>query len=378
MATIPFISAFLYFFFGLLILTKKDRAKADVILSLYFFISSIIFFLAGAEIYNRQSGYPFPWLINTSTPFILLIGPGLWYYVKTLTTQNFRPKAIQLIHLLPFVIVSIIFLVKIYIIPDGEKILFDANEGLRKGYIYPMVMFMIATSNIGYTIAGLLLLRQYQKRILFYYSHTETLDLKWLYRLLLMALFFYALISSLYITDYLLNLMPYGLLQGLGFTFISLFSVLLGYFGLRQGNLFNPYMNLDLLKISDKTTDSYSKPITGKDEAFVHRLLDYMKTQKPFLNPEINLAGLSEQLGVSPEYLSEIINSRLNKNFFDFINHYRIEEFKELCKNPQSKNYTIIGLAFDCGFNSKATFNRVFKKNVGVTPSEYCRMVSIN
>lgn len=378
MATIPFISAFLYFFLGLLIFTKKNKIKSDFILSIYFFISALILFLAGAEIYNRQSGYPFPWIINASTPFILLIGPVLWLYIKALTTQNFQVKPIYLLNLIPFVLVFSLFAISIYFLPADEKIKYDTTESFRTGIVYPLVVILIAISNVGYTLWGMLLLSRYRHRIRFFYSQTDTLDLKWLQSLLVMALFFYAIISILYIADYLFGLMKYGLLQGLGFAFISIFSVLLGYYGLRQGNLFNPYINVDFDILSTNQTDCYSKPIPDKDEAFVIRLLEYMKIHKPYLNPEINLAMLSEQLMVSPEYLSEMINSRLNKNFFDFINHYRIEEFKELCKNAKNKNFTLLSLAFDCGFNSKATFNRVFKKNTGITPSEYFKKVSIN
>jgi AraC-like DNA-binding protein len=101
-----------------------------------------------------------------------------------------------------------------------------------------------------------------------------------------------------------------------------------------------------------------------------------MKAEKPHLDPDINLSLLSGKLKVSSEYLSSILNSRLNKSFFDFINHYRVDEFKRLCKDPGKKNLTLISLAYESGFNSKATFNRVFKREMNCTPSEYYSRVS--
>ena len=80
---------------------------------------------------------------------------------------------------------------------------------------------------------------------------------------------------------------------------------------------------------------------------------------------------LSKEFGVSADYLSGIINGLLGMNFYDFINHYRVEEFKQMCRDSSKRKLTIIALAYDCGFNSKATFTRVFKKNTGITPGEY-------
>jgi AraC-like DNA-binding protein len=78
-----------------------------------------------------------------------------------------------------------------------------------------------------------------------------------------------------------------------------------------------------------------------------------MNEKKPHLDPEITLSSLADLVSVSPEYLSKMINNQLGKNFYDFINHYRIEEFKTRCTLPENKNFTLISIAFDCGFNSK-------------------------
>ena len=100
-----------------------------------------------------------------------------------------------------------------------------------------------------------------------------------------------------------------------------------------------------------------------------------MKDQKPFLDPALNLARLSDQLDVTPEYLSKILNTHLNRSFFDFVNRYRTDEFKQRCQEGSSGKLTLMGMAYECGFNSKATFNRVFKNLTGVTPGEYVRSV---
>lgn len=212
-------------------------------------------------------------------------------------------------------------------------------------------------------------------RIKSFFSKTEHIDLRWLRFLLISALISYASISVLYIVDTALELMSYQNLQLIGFGIASLFVLAVGFVGLKQGYIFTSipeHFDLDReVILAEKLS-----PISDHDEAFVHTLLGYMKGKKPHLNPELTISKLSHDLGCTPEYLSGIINGRLNMNFFDFVNHHRIEEFKLLASNPNSQKLTLISLAYDSGFNSKATFNRVFKKEVGCTPSEYLRRFS--
>ena len=99
--------------------------------------------------------------------------------------------------------------------------------------------------------------------------------------------------------------------------------------------------------------------------------------EKVFLDPELNLAQLSERLQWNRAEVSETINSGFGQNFNDFVNHYRIEQFKKRLQQGDNKQLSLVGLAFDCGFNSKATFNRVFKKEVKLTPTEYLRTLSL-
>jgi len=96
-----------------------------------------------------------------------------------------------------------------------------------------------------------------------------------------------------------------------------------------------------------------------------------MKINKPYLNSELTVAMLADELCVNSEYISLILNRYLKTNFFDFINNFRVEEFKRRLKEPKNHNLTLLGIAYDSGFNSKATFNRVFKNTTGLTPSEY-------
>ncbi len=101
-----------------------------------------------------------------------------------------------------------------------------------------------------------------------------------------------------------------------------------------------------------------------------------MEREHPYLDPEINITKLSRMLDVRPEYLSEVLNDKLGQNFFDFINRYRIEAFKTQCISETNKHLSIVGIAYSCGFNSKASFYRAFKKFEGKTPIAYMQSVS--
>jgi AraC-like DNA-binding protein len=128
------------------------------------------------------------------------------------------------------------------------------------------------------------------------------------------------------------------------------------------------------------TKPKYQKSSLTSDEAArIHaQLQQVMLKEKLFKNPELNLGELAESLSIHPNNLSQVINSFENKTFYDYINSLRIDEFKNLVADPQNNQYTLLSLAFECGFNSKTAFNRNFKKSTGLSPSEYMSKNSIH
>lgn len=101
------------------------------------------------------------------------------------------------------------------------------------------------------------------------------------------------------------------------------------------------------------------------------KIVSIFQKDKPFLDPELNLNQLSKQIGISSNVLSFLINKGFEKNFNDFINGYRVNAVIEKMKKPANSNFTLLSMAFDCGFNSKTTFNRVFKKVTQKSPKEF-------
>lgn len=108
-------------------------------------------------------------------------------------------------------------------------------------------------------------------------------------------------------------------------------------------------------------------------QQYFDKLVRYMGTERPYLEPDINLPTLAKRLMIPDHYLSQIINARLKQNFFDFINSHRIDEAKKKILNPEYSRVSFLQIAFDVGFNSKSAFNRAFKKHTGMTPSQFKR-----
>ncbi|RYF74627.1 MAG: AraC family transcriptional regulator, partial [Cytophagaceae bacterium] len=100
-------------------------------------------------------------------------------------------------------------------------------------------------------------------------------------------------------------------------------------------------------------------------------LLSFMNSEKPYLEPDLALPDLARRMHTNSVLLSQVINAGAGKNFNDFVNEYRVDEFKRQVRDPANAHLSFLGLALDCGFNSKATFNRAFKKFTGTSPKEF-------
>ncbi len=123
--------------------------------------------------------------------------------------------------------------------------------------------------------------------------------------------------------------------------------------------------------------DKYKHSKLDRSEALYHlnRMNEYMITKKPYLDSELSIQELSKSMELPVNLISEIINNIVNQNFYDYVNNFRVEEFKLLVNEPANNHLKILSLAYEAGFKSKTTFNTTFKKITGKTPSEYIQQI---
>ncbi len=363
------IGTFEAFFLILLLLSKRNKSLPDLFLGIMLSLLALSIFMTYLELHNAQNNYPFPQIINTNWMVMFLHGPALWFYIKSQSSPDFRFKPIYVLHFVPFLAFTTFHYFNYISLPALEKIQIAKDETFKEHFFYKITVLSIGLSTITYNIWALRLIHKRYRKLLLNFSKIEDIDLNWLRILTIASLFVFALNHVLFNLNLIFEYSSHKILSLVSYSFASVYVLFLGFFGLKQKNVFVTVPYVAELKKAEKQ-------IPQKESAFIDDFLMFMKNNKPFLDPELNISKLSKLLSVKTEYLSEILNSHLQQTFFDFINKYRIEEFKKQYADEKNKNFSIIGIAFNCGFNSKASFYRAFKKFEKTTPSGYLRKVS--
>jgi len=199
MINILIIGVFEGLFLAALLFTKKRKTVSDYILASFFLVFAVNIFLSYMEAYNRKNGFPFPMFIFTAAPLLLLHGPILWLYVKSLTDQYFRIKPIYLLNLIPFVLMILQHTLQIYVLPVNTRIDYVQTEVFKNTFSYPFFLLLIAFSPIVYFYFGLRLIKQYKLKIEGYFSQTAGIDLKWLNLILVSWIILSVLINSFFV-----------------------------------------------------------------------------------------------------------------------------------------------------------------------------------
>jgi AraC-like DNA-binding protein len=341
-------------FIEFLLISKKNKSDADKILTVWMFFIVVHLFFFNLSL--TQSVSDFPFLLGIEQPFPLFHGPFLFIYVSLLTKQTPRNKNSLVLHFLPIAI-TYAYLVTFFTLPAEQKIQVYRNHGAGYEWFLMVRWYAMAFFGLFYVGWSALLLRKHGDNIRDRFSDLDKISLLWL-RILTYGLGVIWLLVIFFRNDILT------------FGGVVVFVFLIGFFGVRQGTIF---VQGPILPDNAEQKKKYPKSgLTEEASAKLHQALTQLMTKSaPYKNSELSIDDLSSKLGVHPNYLSQVINQKENKNFYDFVNTYRIEEFKRLIAMPENQHLTLLALAFDCGFNSKSSFNRFFKKTTGQTPSEY-------
>ncbi len=363
------IGTFEAFFLLLLILSKRQKRVPDLFLGFIFFTFGLSIGFTWLEIYNADNGYPIPWALNTSWLFLFLHGPGLWLYIKSLSISGFRFRPVYLLHFAPFVILFIIQYITFYSLDPSTRIQLVISDTFQEQLFYKLSVLGVGMSTLTYYLWGLKQIRDRRRRLMNNFSRIDNKDLEWLRILIIVSLVVYGVNVALFNLDLVVDIAPYHVLMLFAYTFASLYILVLGFFGLQQGNVFLSAA----VEPAMRNPESDQPPLRVKDEKseFINKLLRFMENEKPFLAPELTLARLARLMNVGPEFLSGVMNHDLDHSFFDFVNKYRVEEFKLQSLSAENSHLSIMGIAYECGFNSKAAFYRAFRRYENQSPSDY-------
>ncbi len=353
-------SVFIGTTFGfLLIFTKRINRKANILLGLLTFIIVLWNIWILSIDFQVSNFIPLFYLIPLN--YSLALGPLLYFYVKKITNANYRISNKDLLHFSPL----IIELVAHSIICN--EALINNTIALETSIYYqlmPILQFMAIISVISYSVFALIEIRAYHNWLNKNYSTNDRYSLKWLYRLIVIFALLWFLWVPYTIIDYVL--FNYHLGMDSYYPIYVLLSVITIWIS-AEAFLRPEIILLERIKDDTKKKEKPSEEISIK----ANWLQEQMMSNRFYLNSELTLKSLANELDIHPNILSKIINDGLDKNFSDFINEYRVNAIVEKLHSGNYNHITLLGLSFECGFNSKTTFNRVFKNSMGVTPIQY-------
>ena len=365
------IAAFNTLLFITLLAQKKSRALHDNILISW--LTYLAFYIGIYTFYSHELFTNYKLLSISLVSFLLLHGPFLYLYVQILVSNRKKLVIKDIIHLVPFILFNFYILVTSFNASSAEKLNIEKLSGdFDPPFLFLFFLITTALSGTAYFLLTIGLFRKLDIGIFNNYSNSAELDLKWLRRLVLIFGVVWTILISFTVIHHVLKLFSMVFCTDGLFLSLSVFVILIGYFGLKQKVIFS---SDDILipAVASKSSEKYagSRLTETEAEKYVRKLKDYMNASKPYLNPELTLSQLADELDISVHFLSQVINEKLGVNFFDFVNEYRVEAFKDRLTDPGYSNFSLLGIAFDCGFNSKSAFNRVFKQKTGLTPSQY-------
>jgi AraC-like DNA-binding protein len=277
------------------------------------------------------------------------------------------------LHFVPFFVffaVSVIFRnVSLF---DDLSGFFTIDRFTPLRIVYSTCFFLSVTV---YSILSFIQIRRHQARLHDIVSFTsEKITLNWLKILSITFYVGYIVIFILGGIGIFAGLIPFDPYI-LTFIFIAFFSFAYSFYAIRQPEMQD--YPVAAREEDDSTAqagaEKYAKSGLRKEQAeeYLTRLLNYMDDEKPYLDGDLTIHQLSQKTGIPRHYITEVLNEKYGRNFFTFINEYRVREVISRINDPKYQHYTILALAFDAGFNSKSTFNTIFKAYTGKTPSEY-------
>jgi AraC-like DNA-binding protein len=346
---------------------KKENKIANNLLAVTMLLFSIDLVLEAAAVTEDIKAYPL--LIGLMQTLPYLYGPSIYLYIIFITQgiKSFNFK--YLLHYLPFVFVQVYGLFFFYFepIPYQLNLVYVELEMpwhlLLVSYITPIYggFYIVLAVYEGYKFN-----RELKNR----FSSIDKHNLSWVTFLVVGSVLLW--ITAIFMTSLQLFFGKEIRPELVSYLAISAFIYAMAYKGLRQPEVIVFDRRVDEIEKENKTKSYKNSGLDDSSaEEYVRILLKLMNEKKPFKNEKLNLPDLSGMLGISTHNLSEIINTRIEQNFYDFVNSYRVEEAKKLIHEDKTSTYSILSHGMEAGFSSKSAFYSAFKKFTRMTPAQF-------
>lgn len=310
---------------------------------------------------------------------VLLIGPVVYFYIQSLLNKSFSLTKKDRLHFIP----ALLYLIYSLVIFVADKFIFEeyyfyADERDKDLANWYQVAGLLSMSM--YLILSLRYYANYKKLIFETVSYAETILFHWIRNFLI------AFLSILMLRVLFFILNPDWGEFGSQFWHYIAFSMVFYYISINgyTNAIKNTALTYEKTKainvFQDReviiNTHSKERAIEKDLDQWKEKLLKLILEKRLFENPRLTLSDVAQQLDTNSKVISSVVNTGFQMNFNDFINHHRIEAIKNELDNGQHNSKTLLGIAFDCGFNSKATFNRAFKKSTSLSPKDYIEKIS--
>ncbi|PKP19533.1 MAG: hypothetical protein CVU05_11140 [Bacteroidetes bacterium HGW-Bacteroidetes-21] len=342
-------------------LLVKRKPRQPYLISIILCLSLIVshsYYVRGVVGHLIES----PFII--AEPFIFLISPLLYFYFSNIASKKQKLVWSDLKHLLPFVVFFVSF---IPIALHGQSTLYYDFLYSNKIVMTSILWIILVFQFLYYYSKIYKINKAYTLRLAEQHSNYEQYDASWVRLFLLLFIAILAFVSVvLFVFLHNSNFSNFSTVVAL---FFSLQVYFVAYKGLTQKTFI----------IDNEVSNQLEKPAKESTEMALDKkqtdekvmLEKFMLDKNPYLNPELTLTDLASQIGMSRNELSGLINNVIGSNFYLFVNGYRIDHVKHLMQKDKHMQFTLLALAYESGFNSKSTFNAIFKKFTGLTPSEY-------
>ncbi|HKR02553.1 MAG TPA: helix-turn-helix domain-containing protein [Pyrinomonadaceae bacterium] len=343
---------------ALLSMKRGNRFANRLMAAMTITISIVV---GGAVLLTTNYVFLYPHLSRVHHPFVFLAGPLLFLYIRALTSRRERLEKRDWLHFVPFVL-CLLYLIPYYFQSGALKLQQLTAEyyedSLGAWYYFRSGMFILQF--LVYLILITLTLVKYSRSADRNSEHGKHV---------LFQVRFFVTASLLLWTGALLR---YTLDQSGSTNLLVPFGGSLLVYAMGYMQLSRPPVQ-KLAEEPQPAAKKYEKStlLPARSDRYLEKLLRLMEEEKPYLDGELTLQKLAERLSIPAQHLSQVINERLNQSFSDFINSYRVEEAKRRLLDPKRQHYTVLAIAEEVGFNSKSSFNAIFKKYTNTTPSEF-------